>query len=77
VCFELEPTADPTLHFVFRCRWHRGLLPVASSAEIGELGFWPLERLPTPIPDFTELRIRDAASDQRARVITIGPRRWR
>lgn len=77
VYFELGRAADPMLHFVFRCRWHHDLHPVPSSAEVGDLGFWPLERLPTPISDFTELRIRDAATDRPARVIAIGPRRWR
>jgi 8-oxo-dGTP pyrophosphatase MutT (NUDIX family) len=76
----LEPGHDfgPMLHFVFRCRWHEGLTPVPSSPEVSEARFWPIEGLPTPISDFTEGRIRDAAGlDGPVHVGRIDRRRWR
>jgi 8-oxo-dGTP diphosphatase len=77
VYYEPEQESGPMLHFVFRFLWHHGLSPTPSSPEIGEVGYWPLDRLPGPISDFTERRLRDAASEAVARVVSIGPRRWR
>jgi 8-oxo-dGTP diphosphatase len=65
------------LHFVFRCAWHDGLDPVVASPEISDARYWPLNSLPTPISDFTERRIRDAAAGEPARVARIGRRHWR
>ena len=75
----LEPKHDfgPMLHFVFRCRWHDRLDPVVSSPEISELGYWPLDDLPTPISDFTERRIRDALAEGPVQVGRVYSRRWR
>jgi 8-oxo-dGTP diphosphatase len=75
-----EPNHDfgSMLHFVFRARWHAGLDPIASSPEIGEIGYWSVNALPTPISDFTERRIRDAARPaQNARVVRVETRHWR
>lgn len=77
VYFETANAGGPMLHFVFRCRWDRGLVPVPSSPEIGEIGYWPVDSLPTPISDFTERRVRDAAGDAPTAVVTIAVRRWR
>jgi 8-oxo-dGTP diphosphatase len=77
VYFEADHEFGPMLHFVFRCRWDGGLAPVSSSAEIGDLGYWPLDDLPTPISDFTERRVRDAAADAPAKVVAIATRQRR
>ena len=77
VDFEAGHETGPMLHFVFRCRWDPTHIPVASSPEIAEVGFWPPDGLPTPISDFTERRIRDAIAEHTAAVVTIGARRWR
>jgi 8-oxo-dGTP diphosphatase len=75
----LEPAHDfgPMLHFVFRCRWDDRLRPVVSSPEVSEVRFWPTDDLPTPISDFTERRIRDAAIDQQVRLGRVNARQWR
>jgi ADP-ribose pyrophosphatase YjhB (NUDIX family) len=75
----LEPDHDfgPMLHLVFRCRWRGGLVPTPSSPEIGDVGYWPVDRLPTPISDFTERRIRDALLDGPVSVARIATRQWR
>ena len=75
-----EPNHDfgPMLHFVFRAQRRGGLDPIASSPEIGEIGYWSVSALPTPISDFTEQRIRDAARPaQGARVARVEHRQWR
>ena len=76
VYYEADPDAVPMLHFVFECPWD-GVAPVASSPEVGEVRFWPLDDLPRPISDFTERRIRDALIGGPTRVERIGRRRWR
>ena len=77
VYFEPDHEFGPMLHFVFRYRWDRGLAPVPSSPEIDEIGYWPLDCLPTPISDFTERRVREAAADAPAAVVAIETRLWR
>lgn len=75
----LEPDHDlgPMLHFVFQCRWHHRLEPVASSPEVRDVRYWPLDDLPRPMSDFTERRIHDAALGGPARVARIDSRIWR
>jgi 8-oxo-dGTP diphosphatase len=77
VYFEAGDDLEAMLHFVFRCRWHGGLDPTPSSPEIGDVEWWNLDDLPTPISDFTERRIRDAARDGPIRVQRITRRTWR
>ena len=77
VYFEPDHDFGPMLHFVFRCRWHDRLDPIASSPEVSEARYWPTDDLPTPISDFTERRIQDAAIDQSVRVGRVSPRQWR
>jgi 8-oxo-dGTP diphosphatase len=77
VYFEPDHDFGPMLHFVFRCRWHDRLDPIASSPEVSEVRYWPLENLPGPISDFTERRIQDAALDAPARVGRVISRQWR
>lgn len=77
VYFEPEHEFGPMLHFVFRCRWNDQLDPVVSSPEVSEVRYWPTENLPTPISDFTERRIRDAAVDGPVRVGRVSLRNWR
>jgi 8-oxo-dGTP diphosphatase len=77
VYFEADHDAGPMLHFVFRCRWHEQLDPVASSPEVSEVRYWPLDALPRPISDFTERRIQDAAHDGPVRVGRVLSRQWR
>ena len=77
VYFEIHHADGPMLHFAFRCRWDPSLAPVPSSPEITDVGFWPTGDLPTPISDFTERRIHDAAGNAPASVMTIDTRRWR
>jgi len=72
-----EPGTDQH-HFAFVCRQVDAAMPVASSPEILECDYWPVEALPRPISDFTTRRIDDARSIPRAIAVTpIGPRRWR
>jgi len=75
----LETDADhgQMLHFVFRFRWREGLVPVASSPEVSEVRYWPLDGLPRPISDFTERRIHDAAVAGPIRVEAFTGRHWR
>jgi 8-oxo-dGTP pyrophosphatase MutT (NUDIX family) len=77
VYFEPGHELGPMLHFVFRCRKPDGAEPFAASLEISEVGYWPLDGLPTPISDFTERRIRDALLDGPVRVVRVEPRLWR
>jgi 8-oxo-dGTP pyrophosphatase MutT (NUDIX family) len=77
VYFEAGHDLGPMLHFVFRCAWHAGFDPIPSSPEIGDVEWWNLDDLPTPISDFTERRIRDAARDGPIRVERITRRTWR
>jgi 8-oxo-dGTP diphosphatase len=81
VYYEAEPrpgtNQGPLLHFAFLAHPTDDRAPVPTSPEIGELGWWPLDALPTPISDFTERRIRDALGGGPAAVVRIGPRRWR
>ena len=67
----------PILHFVFLARALDGREPIAQPPEIGEVGWWPLDALPAPMSDFTERRIRDAASGREAGVIRFQERTWR
>jgi ADP-ribose pyrophosphatase YjhB (NUDIX family) len=75
----LEPGHDfgPMLHFVFRCRLPEGLAPTPTSGEISDAGYWPVDRLPRPISDFTERRIRDAQLDRPVAVGRVAARHWR
>lgn len=77
VYFEPDHDVGQMLHFVFRCRWHPQLDPAASSPEVSEVRFWSVDKLPTPISDFTERRIQDAALDGLARMTRIERRHWR
>ena len=77
VYFEPDPDVGPMLHFVFRCRWHDRLDPAASSPEVNDVRYWPLDDLPRPISDFTERRIQDAALDRPVRVERVSTRHWR
>jgi 8-oxo-dGTP diphosphatase len=75
----LEPAHDfgPMLHFVFRARSRAGLAPRASSPEISEVGWWPVDRLPAPMSDFTERRIADAREGGPVVFARIEGRTWR
>lgn len=75
--FEANHAFGQMLHLVFRVLYDERQEPVPSSSEISEVGFWPLDQLPTPISDFTERRIRDAQSDAPAAVVGIATRQWR
>ena len=77
VYFEPDHDSGPMLHFVFRCRWHDRLDPLASSPEVSDVRYWPLANLPRPISDFTERRIQDAAVDGSVRVGRVISRQWR
>ena len=67
----------PLLHLVFRVRRVGDTEPVATPPEIEAVGWWAVDDLPTPISDFTELRIRDAVGERQPRVRRIEARRWR
>lgn len=77
VYFESDHDFGPMLHFVFRCRWHDQLDPAASSPEVSDVRYWPLDNLPRPISDFTERRIQDAALDGPVHVGRVISRQWR
>jgi len=81
VYYEAEPRAAgeqvPLLHFVFRVRGVGDRQPAPSSPEIGDIGWWALDALPTPISDFTERRIRDAVRERDAVVARVARRQWR
>lgn len=73
-----EATHDagqPFLHIVFRFGWAEGLTPTAMPPEIGDVAFWPLNRLPRPLSDFTHRRIVDAHRGG-ASFAVIQHRRW-
>jgi len=69
----------PILHFVFlvRARGAGEPVAVAKPPEIDDVGWWSLDSLPTPISDFTERRVRDAASGAPAAITRIDGRTWR
>lgn len=77
VYFEPGHHFGPMLHFVFRCRWDDQLHPIASSPEVSDVRYWPLDKLPTPISDFTERRVQDAALGGPVRVGRVNGRQWR
>jgi 8-oxo-dGTP diphosphatase len=77
VYFEPDHDFGPMLHFVFRFRSPDRLDPVASSPEVSDARYWPLDDLPTPISDFTERRIHDAVDDGPVRVERVLTRQWR
>lgn len=77
VYFESGHDLGPMLHFVFRCRWNDRLDPVASSPEVDDVRYWPLDNLPTPISDFTERRIQDAAKGGPVHIGRVTSRQWR
>ena len=77
VYFEPDHDFGPMLHFVFRVRTHDRLDPVASSPEVSDVRYWPLDGLPTPISDFTERRIQDAVLEGPVRVGRVLTRQWR
>lgn len=77
VYFEPEHDLGPMVHFVFRCRWSDRLDPVASSPEVSDVRYWPVDGLPRPISDFTERRIRDAVLEGPVQVGRVGSRQWR
>lgn len=71
-----EPETDQH-HFAFVCTQVNEATPRASSPEILECGYWPLDALPKPISDFTTRRINDARSTPHVIAVTpIGRRRW-
>lgn len=76
VYFEPGHDVGPMLHFVFRCRWRDRLDPGASSPEVDDVRFWPLDGLPRPMSDLTERRIHDAALDGPVQVRRVGGRQW-
>lgn len=64
-------------HLVFRCRVADDAKPVASSTEISACEYWPPDRLPRPISDFTIRRIEDALANTRQPLpVSIPPRSW-
>ena len=68
----------PIMHFVFLA--HPRIMdasPVPTPPEIGEVGWWAIDALPAPMSDFTERRVRDAASGRPAAVTRIDGRAWR
>jgi 8-oxo-dGTP diphosphatase len=67
----------PIMHFVFHATPTDDRPPEAMPPEIGDVGWWPLDALPLPISDFTELRIQDAAAGAPASVARVEPRTWR
>jgi 8-oxo-dGTP diphosphatase len=75
--FEIDHALGQMLHLVFRVVHDPTKAPIASSPEISEVAFWPLEELPTPISDFTERRIRDALQEAPVAVVRVGTRQWR
>lgn len=79
--YEVGPRIDhdhgPILHFVFLAHPTTAAPPVATPPEIDQVGWWPIDALPAPISDFTERRIRDAASGAPAGVTKIEGRAWR
>jgi 8-oxo-dGTP diphosphatase len=71
-----EPGVDQH-HFAFRCELVAGVEPRASSPEILECAYYPLEALPRPMTDFTLQRIMDAQRPAKPITITVlGPRHW-
>jgi 8-oxo-dGTP diphosphatase len=64
-------------HLVFGCRVEDDAVPVPSSDEIAECGFFRRSELPRPISDFTLSRIDDAlAGIAPEAVVTIERQGW-
>ncbi len=64
---------------VFLCEIEEGspTEPVADGSEISDCRFWPADALPTPISDWTVIRIKDALKPSPMPLPTvIGPRLW-
>jgi 8-oxo-dGTP diphosphatase len=71
-----EPEMDQH-HFAFVCRMPDGATPRATSAELLACEYWPPDKLPRPISDFTLRRIEDARAGRTPTSIAVlGPRRW-
>ncbi len=75
--FEADHELGQMLHLVFRIPFDERQPPTPSSPEISELGFWPVDGLPTPISDFTERRVRDSMLDVPVAVVRVAKRQWR
>lgn len=68
-------SANDWHHFTFRCGVVPRIDPRPDQLEISECAFWPLDRLPRPITDFTLTRIRDATGGNQVPAFhVIGPR---
>jgi 8-oxo-dGTP diphosphatase len=68
----------PIVHFVFVAHPRASdARPVPKPPEIGDVGWWALDELPAPMSDFTERRVRDAASGRPAALTRIEGRTWR
>lgn len=68
----------PIVHFVFLAHLKAAdASPIPTPPEIGDVGWWALDALPAPMSDFTERRIRDAASGGPATFTRIEGRAWR
>ncbi|MBD2869314.1 NUDIX hydrolase [Paenibacillus arenilitoris] len=64
-------------HFVFLSSNANDQVPIPSSPEILECGYFSIDDLPTPMSDFTYNRIQDALKlEGRPPFHTIGPRQW-
>lgn len=64
-------------HFVFRTSLSPGSpAPCPDLVEISECAWFPADRLPRPLSDFTARRIEDALSDRAAGVFVVPERRW-
>lgn len=78
IYFELQHRlAGPLLHFVFRTELADETPPEPDLEEISEAAYWPLDALPTPMSDFTELRIRDALAGGPVVIGRVDGRVWR
>ena len=65
--------------FTYLCRVVDGSrVPVPSSPEITECAYWPVDDLPKPMSDWTELRVRHGVEGvTRPTIDAIDPPKWR
>lgn len=63
--------------FVFPYRRAEAGDPFVIDIEITECAYWPVDSLPRPLSNFTELCIRDVVTAQPVLLpVVFGPRRW-
>jgi 8-oxo-dGTP diphosphatase len=67
---------DDSHHLVYRCTVEDDSNPVPSSEEVSACSYWPVDKPPRPISDFTLRRIQDALAAESLRLREVPPLTW-